>query len=304
MNLTNAELKKLSQKVTHVLMNDIKWQIDEDIRLIGSGVINAVFLIREKERGLLAVRTPWRSEERMMDKNSSGIISLQKEAAIAKHCAKHQIPVPKIHQLYIGHDINFLVSDFISGDNQEISSYSIGQLLSKIHKVPLNDLFIIDQKEQTLSRIISERIAERAISLGKLINTDIIVPDSGILETILNTSNIKNRLLHLDVRRPNIIGEKGFIQSIIDWDNAFIGNPIMELMRILETQELNAEAFLEGYNETEILENTENVIQFIYRLDTALMLSILFISFLNDKDKAEYYLKRVQLLISEINKCL
>ncbi|TCJ01271.1 aminoglycoside phosphotransferase family protein [Cytobacillus praedii] len=304
MNLSNTELKKLSQKVTHVLMNGMKWQIDEDIRLIGSGVINAVFLIRERERGLLAVRTPWRSEERMMDKNSSGIISLQKEAAIAKHCAKHQIPVPKIHQLYIGNDINFLVSDFISGDNQKISSYSIGKLISKIHKVPLNDLFIIDQKERTLSRIISERIAERAISLGKLINTDIIVPDSGILETILDTSNIKNRLLHLDVRRPNIIGENGIVQSIIDWDNAFIGNPIMELMRILETQELNAEAFLEGYNETELLKNTEDVIQLIYRLDTALMLSILFISFLNDKDKGEYYLKRVQLLISEINKCL
>lgn len=303
MNVTNTELEKLSLKVKNVLTREMKWQI-EDIRLIGSGVINAVFLIRDKERGLLAVRTPWRSDERMMDNHSSGVISLQKEAAIAEHCFKHQIPVPKIHKIYLSNEINFLVSEYIFGDDHEISSFDVGKLTSKIHEVPTDGLLIIDQQEQTLSKIISERIIERVISLRKLTKMDFIVPESEELESILKTSPTKDSLLHLDVRRPNIIGENGIIQAIIDWDNAFIGNPIMELMRISETQELNVEEFLKGYNGEELLIKTEKVIQSIYRLDTALMLSILFISFINDKAKAEYYIYRVQTIINEINKCL
>lgn len=303
MLLTNTELEKLSLKITNVLTHEMNWKI-EDIRLIGSGVINAVFLIKDKERGLLAVRTPWRSEERMMDKNSSGIISLQKEAGIAEHCYKHQIPVPKIHKLYFSNEINFLVSNFVTGDDHEISSFDVGKLTSKIHKLPTDGLTIIDQQEQTLSKIISERITERVVSLRKLVYTDLFVPDSGELEAILNTSKITNCLLHLDVRRPNIIAKNGIIQAIIDWDNAFIGNPIMELMRISETQELDEVEFLKGYNAEKLLKNTEKVIQSIYRLDTALMLSILFISFLNDKAKSEYYINRVQLLFDEINKYL
>ncbi|WP_313799232.1 aminoglycoside phosphotransferase family protein [Cytobacillus sp.] len=303
MNITNTELEKLSLKVKNVLTREMEWEI-EDIRLIGSGVINAVFLIRDKERGLLAVRTPWRSDERMMDKHSSGVISLQKEAAIAEHCYKHHIPVPKIHKIYLSNEINFLVSEYILGDDHEISSFDLGKLTAKIHKVPTDGLLIIDQQEQTLSKIISERITERVISLRKLTNIDFIIPESEELETILNTSPTNDTLLHLDVRRPNVIAKDGIIQAIIDWDNAFIGNPIMELMRISETQELHVEEFLKGYNGEEVLIKTEKVIQSIYRLDTALMLSILFISFINDKAKAEYYINRVQAIINEINKCL
>ncbi|WP_102275370.1 aminoglycoside phosphotransferase family protein [Cytobacillus massiliigabonensis] len=303
MNITNTELEKLRLKVTNILMHEKKWKI-EKIQLIGSGVINAVFLITEKERGLLAVRTPWRTDESMMDNNSSGIISLQKEAEIAKHCYGHEIPVPKIHELYFSNEINFLVSEFVAGDDNEISSFDVGKLTSKIHKIPTNGLSIIDQKEQTLSKIISERIRDRIVSLRKLVYTELIIPDSVALEAILNTSKIPNCLLHLDVRRSNIIAKNGIIQAIIDWDNAFIGNPIMELMRISETQELDWTEFLKGYDGEELLKNTEKVIQSIYRLDTALMLSLLFISFLHDKEKGEYYMNRVQLLINDINKCL
>ncbi|MGP9044008.1 aminoglycoside phosphotransferase family protein [Cytobacillus kochii] len=300
MGLTNKTIEKLRLDIDNVLNKRLNWQIEE-INLIGNGVINAVFLINEKNLGKLAVRTPWRSEENMMDKNSSGIISLKKEAIISEHCHKHQIPVPKIHKLYFSNEINFLVSDFVSGDGQEISSYDIGELTSKIHKVPLDGLSIVDQNERKLSNIVSHRITGRVHSLNKLINTNFIIPSSEELEAILNTSKTKNSLLHLDVRPPNIIGENGIIKAIIDWDNSFVGNPIMELMRIFESKELVEGDFIKGYNDLDIIENTDTIIQSIYRLDTALMLSILFTSFINDSEKKDYYLKRVHFLIEEIS---
>ncbi|MDM5207648.1 aminoglycoside phosphotransferase family protein [Cytobacillus kochii] len=300
MGLTNKTIEKLRLDIDNVLNKRLNWQIEE-INLIGNGVINAVFLINEKNLGKLAVRTPWRSEEDMMDKNSSGIISLKKEAIISEHCHKHQIPVPKINKLYFSNEINFLVSDFVSGDGQEISSYDIGEVTSKIHKVPLDGLSIVDQNERKLSNIVSHRITGRVHSLNKLINTNFIIPSSEELEAILNTSKKKNSLLHLDVRPPNIIGENGIIKAIIDWDNSFVGNPIMELMRIFESKELVEGDFIKGYNDLDIIENTDTIIQSIYRLDTALMLSILFTSFINDSEKKDYYLKRVHFLIEEIS---
>ncbi|KAB2334547.1 aminoglycoside phosphotransferase family protein [Cytobacillus depressus] len=301
MNLTNVKIEELKSKIRYVLTNKLNWKINE-ITFLANGVINAVFLVKEKHLGMLAVRTPWRSEENMMDKQSSGIISIKKEAAISEYCYKFHIPVPKVYKLYLSDDINFLVSEYVPGDDQGICSFDIGELTSQIHKVPVDGLSIIDQKEKTLSSIIVQRITERAQNLSQLINSKIIIPESEEMESILITTQNKDCLLHLDVRLPNLIGKNGKIQAILDWDNAFIGDPIMELMRISETQELKEEEFLKGCRDVNLIENTNEIIQSIYRLDTALMLSILFISFIHDPDRRDYYLKRVHFLSEEIMK--
>lgn len=300
MKLTNKKIEVLRISIGNVLNNVLEWKIDE-IKFSGSGVNNAVFQVKEKNLGMLAIRTPWRTEEHSNDINLTGIISLKKEATICEYCYKYNIPVPNVHKLYLGKDINFLVTDFISGDGQEIPSYDIGQLTSQIHKIPVDELSIIDQNERTLSKIISNRITERVHILSKLINDNITIPKSEELKAILDTAKNNDCLLHLDVRPPNIIGRNGKIKGIIDWDNAFIGNPIMELMRVLETKELNEEDFLRGYNNEDIIVNTDEAIQSIYRLDTALMLSILFTSFIKDSFKRDYYLKRVHYLSQKIN---
>ena len=304
MILTNKQIEELKSRISNVLINDFNWHIEGKINLIGSGVINAVFQIKEKNLGLLAVRTPWRAEENMMDKHSSGIISLKKEADIAEHCYNYHLQVPKVHKLYLSSETNFLVSEFIAGDDKLISSCDIGKLVGRIHKIPLNGLSIIDQNQQSLSQIIPRRIINRFQTLKEITKMDVSLPSIEELDAILNTSHNEKCLLHLDVRRPNLIGVDGSIESIIDWDNAFVGDPIMELMRISETEELNVEEFLKGYNNNRMIENTNNIIQLIYRLDTALMLSILFTSFVHDSKKSEHYKIRVRSICAEIMKNL
>jgi aminoglycoside phosphotransferase (APT) family kinase protein len=257
MRLTNKKIEKLRFTIFNVLQNVLHWQIEE-LKFIDNGVNNAVFLIKEKNSGMLAIRTPWRTEDNLNDINLS-VRSLKKESVISDHCYKYKIPVPKVHKLYLSDEINFLVSDFVSGDNKEIPSFDIGQLTSKLHKIPLDNLSIIGQHERPLTNIISHRITERVNTLRKLTNTNFVIPNSEELESILNTTQTENCLLHLDIRQPNLIGENGVIKGIIDWDNAFIGNPIMELMRISESKEINEEEFLKGYNDTEIIENTDRV---------------------------------------------
>ncbi|MDX5474714.1 MAG: aminoglycoside phosphotransferase family protein [Bacillaceae bacterium] len=298
MNITRRRMEEMRGSIYSVLNTLPGWNI-QTIDFIGNGVVNAVFLVYDKNFGKLAVRTPWNTENNM-DNHSNDVISLKKEAEIVHHCYNYDIPVPKVHQLYLSEEINFLVSDFVSGDNDAISSLEIGQLVSKIHNVPTENLNIIDQGNLPLTSIISKRITERNLTLCKLINTRNILPDQMELESVLNLEEPVKSLLHLDVRPPNIIAEKGKIQAILDWDNAFIGHPIMELMRICESKELDVGDFLKGYNNNSIIEKTEEVIQLLYRLDTALMLAILFVSIIKDIEKATYYINRVELLSKEI----
>lgn len=300
MTLTNLQIEELKASIHHVLRNNFEWSVDET-SFFANGVINAVFLVKEKNLGRLAVRIPWRSEEQMMDKDSSAVLSLKKEAALLEYCFKHQLPVPKVHKLYLSEKTNFLVSDFIEGDLQEISSFAIGELTAQLHHISIDGLSIIGQNERSLPSIISQRITSRAGTLSGLMKQDFFIPSTAELEGILNTSQIKDCLLHLDIRHPNLIGKIGQIKAIVDWDNALIGNPIMELMRISESQELHVEEFLKGYSDLSILERTDQLIQNIYRLDTALMLALLFTTFIPDPSKREYYVKRVQMLIQEIN---
>lgn len=300
MTLTTSKMEELKLSIHQTLNHQFNWSVDE-ISFFANGVINAVFLVNEKNLGRLAVRIPWRSEEQMMDKDSSAVLSLKKEAALSEHCFKHQLPVPKVHKLYLSEKVNFLVSDFIAGDQQEISSFAIGELTSQLHHIPIDGLSIIGQNERSLPAIISQRITSRAGTLSGLMKLDFLIPSSEELEGILNTSQINDCLLHLDIRHPNLIGKKGQIKAIVDWDNALIGNPIMELMRISESQELHVEEFLKGYSDLSILERTDGLIQNIYRLDTALMLAILFTTFIPDPQKREYYVNRVQIISRKIN---
>ncbi|WP_096155395.1 phosphotransferase family protein [Bacillus sp. FJAT-45066] len=294
----NKRIEGIRQRILTVLYTFPEWNIQQ-VTYVGSGVVNAVFLVKEKNLGMLAVRTPWNIEGDL-DK----AYSLKKEAEIARHCFKYNIPVPKVHKLILSEEISFLVSDFVSGDDSSVSSFDIGQLVSNIHNVPIDDLKIIDQNNRSLSNIISHRVTERNNEFSKLTNKKVMLPNTEELEGILNKADSIHSLLHLDVRPPNIIAANGKIKSIIDWDNAFIGHPIMDLMRISETWELHGGDFLKGYGNDSIIENTEEVIQLIYRLDTALMLVILFRSMIKDTEKANYYMKRVEFLGTKLSKSL
>jgi hypothetical protein len=114
--LTSQRIEELRNNILKVLNYEFNWMVD-DIEFVNNGVVNAVFLIKEKNLGQLAVRTPWTMEEYAEENEASEITSLIKESTIADHCYKYNIPVPKIHKLHLSEEINFLVSDFILRDD-------------------------------------------------------------------------------------------------------------------------------------------------------------------------------------------
>lgn len=304
MGLTKERIEILQKRILLVLNKQDNWNV-KMIKFLNNGVVNAVFILEEESRGILIARTPWRLDESIGNFHSNeDVASLNKEATIAKHCFDHGLKVPRVIYLHLSKEINFLVSEYIHGDESTISAADIGNFVSAIHKTPLKGLRIIDQENRSFYNIVSSRIVERVSTLNKLLSTNLTVPSIKEIEETLVMTKTDHCLIHLDIRTPNIIRYKGEIKAVIDWDNAFIGDPLMELMRILETREIDILEFQKGYDNDNILISSSLPNSILYRLDTALMLAILFTTYIKDNVKGQYYLQRSYYLSNSLKRSL
>ena len=108
----------------------------------------------------------------------------------------------------------------------------------------------------------------------------------------------------MDIRPANLIGYNGEVKALVDWDNALIGHPLLELMRIAETNEIDWYEFKDGYKNKDIFESIPPIVSLFYQLDTAVMLANLFIAQLKIEDKGIFYKERVKTLHNEIHRYL
>jgi aminoglycoside phosphotransferase (APT) family kinase protein len=104
-------------------------------------------------------------------------------------------------------------------------------------------------------------------------------PPAGRLTAVL-ASRPDGRLLHLDVRASNLRCAGGAVRAVLDWSNALLGDPAMELGRLAEyamlpENGLDYQAVLAGYKEPVPVDSAAF---WIYRLDAAVMLALLFLS--------------------------
>ncbi len=210
-------------------------------------------------------------------------ISLQKEAELSKYCHSKGIPVPRIHGLHLSTELDFLISDCVYADRTPISACKIGELVSNLHSMPIDGLYYKQNIREPISKYIAERIVKRIEGFNTITNCKINLPDTKTIEYILSTADHVKCLLHMDIRPANLIGYNGEVKAIVDWDNALIGHPLLELMRIAETNEVSWDEFKDGYKNDSIFNVTPHIVSLFYRLDTAVMLANLFIAHLKIK---------------------
>ncbi|KMK75618.1 phosphotransferase [Alkalihalobacillus pseudalcaliphilus] len=285
-------IHKQQRWIKEILRTKYQWVFDE-IHFLNNGVVNLVYLVNEASLGEIAIRTPGHI-------NKNDISSLKKEALLYDFCHRHNFPVPKPYLLHSGEHNNFLASEYINTDGSNVSSHEIGRLVSLLHSLPIDNLSIVGQGHVSFTKVISLRIINRLHKVNETFNIKMMIPNACLIQSILDSSVNGVCLLHLDIRNDNIICRNHKVKALIDWDNAYIGDPIAEIMRVSESNELNIGEFLEGYQNDHLIQRTSKLIQQIYRLDTALMLTLLFKIELKDNRKSEYYLKRVKSLTNFI----
>lgn len=299
-----SKTEKLRTKLQNILTREYKELGIKSLEVAGSGVQNVVFR-GDSKTGSFAFRVPWEREVANINENVfSSRLSLQKEAKLSKFCHSQGIPVPAVHGLHLSEELDFLISDYIATDSIPISSYEIGELTNKLHHMQIEGLHYENENGTSTGTHIAERLIRRLQSFNEITSLRISLPKAEEIEAILNECEQVKRLLHMDIRPANIIGHGGGIQAIVDWDNALIGHPLLELMRIAEVNEVNWNEFKAGYKNEHIFDSLPKIVCLFYRLDTALMLANLFIDQLKIKDKGLYYTERVEAISNEIHRIL
>lgn len=286
----------LQQQLQTVLNEKYSELAVKKLEVAGSGVQNVVFR-GDSAKGPLAFRVPWeRQVNNINDDSFSSRISLQKEAKLAQFCSANNIPVPKVHTLYLSDELDFLISDFVPSNDVTISAHAIGELTSRLHHISTKEL----HDERPTSKLLAKRIVERTTAFNSITHSQIQLPTAQEIECILKEGDSLKSLLHMDIRPVNLIGYNGEIQAIVDWDNSLIGHPLLELMRIKEVNEIDWDELKEGYTHKQIFSALPSIITLFYQLDTAVMLANLFIHRLHIEDKGAHYKQRVETISKKI----
>jgi aminoglycoside phosphotransferase (APT) family kinase protein len=232
---------------------------------------------------------------------------LDQEFALMRHAKREgitQIPEPIDGTEAEGYGA--LIMSFVSSDDSKPDEFELGKLLAKLHSLPLPNFDLSAQEGSELPELIANRLHRRWRELAVLVDELPMLPDHDALVSRLEPVRNTKSLLHMDFRRANFRMDHGQVVAILDWSNALVGHPALELARMAETGEMseNGRKFLEGYASVKSLPKTDDTIETISRLDTATMLALVFLSEDPDPEKSPAAVERVLELSEQLLKAM
>ncbi len=204
---------------------------------------------------------------------------LEQEHAIATHLAANGVPVATPQELYLSDSLDVLVSDFVDDDGAGVSGEALGALLARIHSCAAPAMTLVAQEGLPTEQVLLQRFVRRWKELARIEPRLRPMPSTSVLAARLPAEGGRS-LLHLDVRAANVRCFRRDHPVLIDWSNALVGDPGLELARVAEfaTMEDNGielTALLRSYGSS-----SEDLVAApafdVYRLDTALMLALVF----------------------------
>ena len=289
------------------IVNDLRTQLDRhypswqvgNIRPEAAGLEFLVCRGDSSTRGPFAFRVPWR--RRIANENDESIDArdlLRQEAFLASHAKAFGVASPSVRHLHIGEDgFDFLASEFVIHDGSPPDSRQFGQLVRTIHDVPLPGRELVMQGDIEVGDLIANRLLRRSRAVERIGSIKLPLPRLEELRAVLAQVGYKPSLLHMDARAENVLTWRGSIRGIVDWSNALVGSPALELDRIAEYGQVNEE-FLFGYGNSGHAEAPRRE-ELIYRLDTAVMLALVFLSESPDAVRARSQIARAVSLFEE-----
>lgn len=267
------------------------------LREIGAGMDGTVYYAHSPELGQVAIKTP---HSRWMTSGNEPRLDtrtlLRQELQLSQHLRGHGLPVPEVFSLHISDTgPDFIVSQFIESDGSELPAAAFGHLIRAIHDAPLPPVSLVaGGPAADPDEVLAERIPRRLKALISITDLDTGIPDIGAALSASRKDGTRPCLLHMDLRPENILVQAGRPAAILDWSNALIGDPRLDLARSAEYGCLSAAA-LAAYGNPEAFSMTPRTPrEIIYRLDTAIMLAHVFLNGAPDKVKAKHYMRRTQ----------
>lgn len=276
---------------------------DWETRVIAVAGAGLNFLVCRAETapfGAVALRVPW---VRTLVNDTDGTLEarclLRQEADLSRHLRARGLAAPAIRALHLGDDgYDFLASEFVVSDGSAPDQRAFGRLLRALHAIPSPELDLIECGDMPFHERIAARLSERAAAFARLTGILLPLPPEAEIAAILAPRRDRRAVLHMDARPANLFTRDGAIVAIADWGNALLGDPALELARIAEFGHLDA-AFLAGYGD-DPLGALPAPIATLYRLDTAVMLALVFTAEAPDPVAARRMIARARALAAAL----
>ncbi|HWO26308.1 MAG TPA: phosphotransferase [Kofleriaceae bacterium] len=284
----------------HLARRRGEWAFGEVV-LAGEGLECFVFRGTSPRLGDVAIKVPRCAVfENDNDLSVPAGALLRQEAEYAQHLREHGLAAPEVLALEVGDAAPaYLIQRYIEHDGGEPDPGELGRLIAAIHRLPLPPGRPVAQGAGAVEGVIAERLARRARVVERIAGVAVPLPDRRALEAALALAGRPHRLLHMDARAANVLTEGGTIRAIIDWSNALIGDPYLELARIAEYG-LAGAAFRAAYDAP--VAPPAPVLDCIYHLDVAVMLAVVFLSELPDPVRGPRQIERVLTLSRELER--
>lgn len=273
------------------------WGVGE-LELVGAGLDAAVFRAASAAFGSVAIRAPWtRWISNDNDPSLDARALLAQEQLLANHMRAHGVPAPRGFALHTGDDdFDFLVSAYVPDDGSDESPGELGAVMRRIHDAPVGPAIEAALATGELAAILAIRLTGRLRAVERLSGAVMPRVAASALRERFAAARYRPSVLHMDVRRANIRVAGGEIRAILDWSNALLGDPALELARAAEFGVRSA-AFDAGYG---ALPDVPAELELLYRLDTAVMLAVVFLSEAPDPAPARRQLARVDELVARL----
>lgn len=297
-------------------LSHMKWSLDDVLRevraanldlavesteVLGGGIEFQVFLARLKGREPVVLKFP--GERWIFNDNDQGLDSFQlldQEHALLGRSRQHGIPAPHVvAYLRPVRGPHVLILEFIDTDAVPVDPFELGRIVRRLHELPSHGLSPIAQRGQPAAITVAQLTAARLGVVARSAGLPEPLPSEEFLSRRLRPIDQSACLLHMDLRPANYLSRQGHLLGLIDWSNALVAHPLLELARLEEYGELT-ERFAEGYDSPMLLAELQSPLGLCCRLYTAAMLAVVFLSEAPDPDLAAMKVARLRDLLAQL----
>ncbi|HEX2051109.1 MAG TPA: phosphotransferase [Actinomycetota bacterium] len=277
---------------------ELGWWLDAT-EVIGGGLEFVVFGASIPELGRVALRVPrMRVISNDNDPHVDAFALLAQEEKLLRHAREAGVPAPAVHGLHRGRRCDFLATALIVHDGSPPDRHELGRVVRRLHDSKPPGLQPVMDALGSSAATLAERIIRRAAVIERVTGIRLPLPREERLTDVLQWAEAERRLLHMDLRPENVLTVRGKILGIVDWSNAMLGDPALELARVSEYGGLDSD-FSTGYGPPDPLARAPRAAVLGYRLDAAVMLAVVFLSEAPDPDRASDQVRRVVELTEE-----
>lgn len=268
------------------------WRL-RDLRLVGAGLEFSVYRAQQEDGRQVVLRlAPQRFDSNVNDPVVDNRALLTQEFRLARHLHAYGFPVAeplRLHLADVPDEPDVLISRYVEDDGGQLDNAALGRLLATLHGLPRPG-FLPAATGSGGAHAILARLPRRWEEIGGLVPEWPAAPERSVLADRLAMLS-GHSLIHLDVRGCNLRRRQGQVLALLDWSNALIADPVVEFARLIEyarysENEVNVAALRAGYMTVREAPPLDAPAMLACRLDTAVMLALVFLCEAPDPKRA------------------